>query len=272
MNAVFRQPAEGFQNVFLSDAEHMLQLLALTAMEPPNRFHSDAVRIEKMKVFKSLRPLPVDNLFENLVLGQYGPGTMEGKPVKGYQEEEGVAPDSTTPTFGMMRVFIDNWRWKGVPFFLTSGKRLGAKITRIAIKFREVPVAMFGDELGVPISANLLTLGIQPREHITLTFQTKTPGAKMCLRTVQMNFDYQQGYAGPPLAAYEKALLDCMNGDQMLFWHREGVDLAWSFIEPILQRCEACERKDEILHRYEPGSWGPPEAQELKEQMEKEFR
>jgi glucose-6-phosphate 1-dehydrogenase len=251
---------------------HMLQLLAMTAMEPPNLFQTAAVRQEKLKVFKCLRPFPVDNLFENLVLGQYGQGIMDGRPVKGYRQEEGVATDSMTPTFGMMRVFIDNWRWKGVPFFLTSGKRLGAKLTQIAIRFREVPVTMFGDELGVPISANVLTFGIQPREHITLTFQTKTPGAKVCLRTVEMDFDYLQGYSGPSLAAYEKALLDCMNGDQMLFWHKEGVDLAWAFIEPILKRCETCENKEQLLHNYEPGSWGPPAAKQLKELMERECK
>jgi glucose-6-phosphate 1-dehydrogenase len=246
---------------------HMLQLLALTAMEPPHRFESAAVHQEKVKVFKCLRPFPVDNLFENLVLGQYGPGMMDGRPVHGYRDEEGVDPGSITPTFGMMRVFIDNWRWKGVPFFLTSGKRLGEKLTEIVIKFREVPVAMFGDALGVPISANLLTMGIQPREHITLSFQTKNPGAKMCLRTVEMDFDFMQGYTGPALEAYEKALLDCMNGDQMLFWHRDGIDLAWAFIEPILRQCETCDQKEQLLHTYEPGSWGPPAAAQLKELM-----
>jgi glucose-6-phosphate 1-dehydrogenase len=246
---------------------HMLQLLALTAMEPPNRFQSAAVHQEKIKVFKCLRAFPVDNIFENLVLGQYGRGKVDGVQAKGYREEEGVAPGSMTPTFGMMQVFIDNWRWKGVPFFLTSGKRLGAKLTQIAIKFKEVPVTMFGDELGVPISANILTLGIQPREHITLSFQTKSPGAKMCLRTVEMDFDFLQGYTGPALAAYEKALLDCMNGDQMLFWHRDSIDLAWAFIEPVLKRCETCEQKEQLVHTYEPGSWGPPAAAQLKELM-----
>ena len=246
---------------------HMLQLLALTAMEPPNRFESDAVHDEKIKLFQSVRPFPVDNLFENLVLGQYGPGIVDREPVRGYREEEGVSPSSMTPTFGMMRIFIDNWRWKGVPFFLTSGKRLGNKLTRIAIRFKEVPVTMFGDELGERISANVLTIGIQPGEHITLSFQTKSPGAKMCLETVEMNWDFQRGYTGPALTAYEKALLDCMNGDQMLFWHREGIDLAWAFIDPVLRQCETCAGKDRLLHIYEAGSQGPPAAQQLKELM-----
>jgi len=246
---------------------HMLQLLALTAMDPPNRFESDAVHNEKVKLFQSLRPFPADNLFENLVLGQYGPGTVDGVPVRGYREEENVNSSSLTPTFGMMRVFIDNRRWKGVPFFLTSGKRLGTKLTRIAIRFKEIPVTMFGDKLGEHISANVLTIGIQPREHITLSFQTKSPGAKMCLRTVEMNYDFQKGYAGPALTAYEKAILDCMNGDQMLFWHRDSIDLAWAFIDPVLRRCEQSAGEDRLLHIYEAGSSGPQAARQLKELM-----
>jgi glucose-6-phosphate 1-dehydrogenase len=246
---------------------HMLQLLALTAMEPPNHFEAGPVRDEKIKLFKTLRPFPVDNLFENIVLGQYGPGTVDGSEVSAYRDEEGVAGDSLTPTYAMMRVFIDNWRWQGVPFFITSGKRLGAKLTEIVIKFKEVPVSMFRGLLGEPISANVLTIGIQPREHITLTFQTKAPGAKVCLRTVTMDFDYQQGITGPALDAYEKALLDCMNGEQMLFWRQDGVQLAWRFMEPVLEACETCEDRDARLQIYEPGSWGPEGAAELKSLM-----
>ena len=213
---------------------HMLQLLALTAMEPPTSFESDAVHDEKVKVFHNLRPFPTNNLFENLVLGQYGPGTVDGEPVRGYREEENVDSNSVVPTYGMMQVYLDNWRWQGVPFFLTSGKRLGAKLTEIVIKFKEVPVSMFRNVLGEHITANILTMGIQPREHITLSFQTKTPGAVSCLRTVKMDFDFEEGYRGPKLQAYEKALLDCMHGDQMLFWRQDGIDLAWAFIEPVL--------------------------------------
>ncbi len=251
---------------------HMLQLLALTAMEPPGSFETDAVHDEKVKVFSCLRPFPTGNLFENLVLGQYGTGTVEGKPVKAYREEEGVDPASLTPTYGMMRVFVDNWRWQGVPFFITSGKRLGAKLTEIVIKFKEVPVSMFRQVLGDHITANVLTIGIQPREHISLSFQAKSPGAKTCLRTVKMDFDFLEGYTGPVLAAYEKALLDCMNGDQMLFWRRDGIDLAWAFIEPVLRACEACPHPDRLLHTYEAGSWGPGAAAELKKLMVEQRR
>lgn len=251
---------------------HMLQLLAMTAMEPPTSFESGAVHNEKVKVFQNLRPFPTDNLFENLVLGQYGPGTVDGEAVRGYRDEKGVDSRSKIPTYGMMRVFIDNWRWQGVPFFITSGKRLGAKLTEIVIRFKEVPVTMFRDELGDRIAANVLTLGIQPREHITLTFQSRSPGATTCLRTVKMDFDFQEGYAGPKLQAYEKALLDCMHGDQMLFWRRDGIDLAWAFIEPILNVCESCADPKRLLQTYKAGSWGPEAAGQLKELMVKQCR
>ncbi|MGD8352658.1 MAG: glucose-6-phosphate dehydrogenase, partial [Pseudomonadota bacterium] len=251
---------------------HMLQLLALTTMEPPASFETNAVRDEKVKVFRNLRPFPTSDIFENLVLGQYTGGTVDGTPVRGYREEEGVDSGSLVPTYGMLRVFVDTWRWHGVPFFITSGKRLGAKLTEIAIKFKEVPVSMFRDELGEDISANVLTIGIQPREHITLTFQAKGPGAATCLRTVMMDFDFKNGYRGPELAAYEKALLDCMEGDQMLFWRQDGVDLAWAFIEPILKVCESCKDPKRLLHAYQAGSWGPKASAQLKEMMIKHCR
>jgi glucose-6-phosphate 1-dehydrogenase len=251
---------------------HMLQLLALTAMEPPASFKSDAVHDEKVKVFRNLRPFPTGNLFENLVLGQYGPGTVDGEPVRGYREEEGVDDNSLVPTYGMMQVYLDTWRWQGVPFFITSGKRLGAKLTEIMIKFKEVPVSMFRDILGDHITANVLTMGIQPREHITLSFQTKSPGAVTCLRTVKMDFDFEEGYRGPKLQAYEKALLDCMHGDQMLFWRQDGIDLAWAFVEPILKECESCKNPKQLLHNYRAGSWGPKAAAQLKELMVKHCR
>jgi len=251
---------------------HMLQLLALTAMEPPTSFESEAVHDEKVKVFKNLRPFPTSNIFENLVLGQYGPGTVDGESVRGYREEQGVDKSSLVPTYGMMQINLDTWRWQGVPFFLTSGKRLGAKLTEIVIKFREVPVSMFRKLLGEHITANVLTIGIQPREHITLSFQTKSPGAVTCLRTVKMDFDFEERYRGPKLQAYEKALLDCMQGDQMLFWRQDGIDLAWAFIEPVLRECESCKDPTRLLHTYRAGSWGPKAAAQLKELMLKQCR
>jgi glucose-6-phosphate 1-dehydrogenase len=238
---------------------HMMQLLALTAMEPPSLFEADRVLDEKAKVYRSLRPFPVDRLEDFLVLGQYG----EGEKVLAYRDEPGVKHDSLTPTFAKMKVFIDNWRWQGVPFYLTSGKRLARKLTEIVIHFKEVPHSMFRRTLAEDISANRLILGIHPDEKISLTFQTKNPGPRVCLRSVTMDFHYHQHNAGPILDAYEKVLLDCIQGDHMLFWRQDGVELCWSFLTPILRECETCTNRPEMLHPYESGSWGPPAAKDL---------
>jgi len=243
---------------------HMMQLLALTAMDPPSLFEADRVRDEKTEVFQALRPLPADRIDENLVLGQYGPGTVGGKGVPGYREEPGVDSESVTPTFALMRIFVDNWRWQGVPFYLMSGKRLAKKLTEIVIQFKEVPHSMFRPVLGEHITANRLTLGVQPDEKITLTFQTKNPGATFCLRSVTMDFDYHQNYGGPRLDAYEKCLLDCMQGDHMLFWRQDAVELCWSFLTPVIEVCEGDSDQGKRLRFYKSGSWGPLTPNELK--------
>jgi glucose-6-phosphate 1-dehydrogenase len=162
-----------------------------------------------------------------------------------------------------MKIFVDNWRWQGVPFYLTSGKRLAEKVTEIAIQFKEVPHSMFRQTLGDSISANRLVLGIYPDEKITLTFQTKQPGARVCLRSVTMDFYYHQGYTGPVLDAYEKVLLDVMLGDHMLSWRQDGVELCWSFLTPILKECEGCSNREEMLQFYKAGSTGPDRANTL---------
>jgi glucose-6-phosphate 1-dehydrogenase len=242
---------------------HMMQLLALTAMEAPPRFETEWVRDEKAKVFKALRPFPVDNIYDHLVSGQYGPGISNGKQLPGYREEPGVRPDSLTPTFASMRVFVDNWRWQGVPFLLTSGKRLAEKFSEISIQFREVPHSIFRNVFGEEISENRLTLGIYPEEDISLTFQTKNPGAMLRLRPVTMDFRYRQSYTGPALDAYEKVLIDTIRGDQMLFLRQDAVELSWSFLSPILTKCESCGSRQQMLFPYQAGSWGPQAAIEL---------
>lgn len=244
---------------------HMMQLLALMAMEPPSRFEADRVRDEKVKLYRSLRPFPTDNLQDYLVLGQYESGTINGKPVPSYREESGVNKDSIIPTFAMMKIFLDNWRWQGVPFYLTSGKRMTKKLTEIVIHFKEVPHSMFRETLGEHITANRLILGIYPGERITLTFQTKNPGARICLRSVTMDFHYHQNYTGPVLDAYEKVLLDCMLGDHMLFWRQDGVELCWAFLTPILRECEVCSNPADLLLPYAAGTWGPQATQNLKQ-------
>ena len=243
---------------------HMMQLLALTAMEPPSAFEDNRVRDERVKVFRALRPFEVDRLQDRLVLGQYTEGNIDGKKVPAYRDEPGVDPRSLSPTFASMKVFIDNWRWQGVPFYLTSGKRLAQKISEISIQFKQVPHSMFRDVIGPNISANRLTLGIYPDEKITLTFQTKFPGARVCLRAVTMDFHYYQGNQQPVLDAYEKVLLDCMLGDHMLFWRQDAVEQCWSFLTPILVECETCGDRDAMLHAYPAGSPGPEEVVRLK--------
>jgi len=241
---------------------HMMQLLALCAMEPPSKFQADRVRDEKTKVYRSLRPFPVQELEEYLVLGQYTTGVVGGQKVPGYLDEPNVDPESLTPTFAAMKVFVDNWRWQGVPFYLVSGKRLAEKRTSITVHFKQVPYSMFRGILGEDIAANQLTLGIQPKEEVSLNFQTKVPGPGVCLRTVTMHFDYNRGYTGPFLDAYEKVLLDCMAGDQTLFWRQDGVELCWSFLTPILEECD-CPERGERLHMYKAGTWGPQRAKHL---------
>ena len=242
---------------------HMMQLLALTAMEPPSLFEPDRVRDEKVKAYGALRPFKTENLHEYLVLGQYSAGTIGDKKVPAYRNEPGVNPHSLIPTFAMMKVYLDNWRWQGVPFYLTSGKRLAKKLTEITIQFKEIPHSMFRQTLGERIEANRLSLGIYPDEKISLTFQTKNPGAKVCLRSVTMDFHYHQNYTGPLLDAYEKVLLDCMLGDQMLFWRQDGVELCWSFLTPILNACETCGDRAKMLFPYKSGTWGPQAAKDL---------
>lgn len=242
---------------------HMMQLLALTAMEPPSLFEADRVRDEKVKVYRSLRPFRVNNLENDLVLGQYGAGTVDGKRVPAYRDEPGVDSESLIPTFAMMKVFLDNWRWKGVPFYLTSGKRLAKKRSEIRIQFREVPHSMFSHTLRENIIANRLILGIYPDEKISMTFQTKKQGTRMCLSSVNMDFRYQQEDSGPTMDAYEKALLDCMLGDQTLFWRQDGVELCWSFLTPVLETCETCGDRVKSLVPYNAGTWGPKAFNDL---------
>ncbi len=239
---------------------HMMQLLALTAMEPPSLFEADRIRDEKVKIYRSLRPFPVDRLDDFIILGQYGPGAVNGRIVPGYREESGVNPESLTPTFAMMKVFVDNWRWQGVPFFLSSGKRLEQKRTRIVIDFKEVPHAMFRRTPGGDIPANRLILGIYPKERISMTFQAKTPGNRVRLRPVTMELPYYLENDMPVFDSYEKVLQDCISGDQTLFWRQDGVELCWSFLQPILDACETCSDRPDKLHIYSAGSRGPEAA------------
>jgi glucose-6-phosphate 1-dehydrogenase len=242
---------------------HILQLLSLVAMEPPAQFLPEMVRDEKAKVFQSLRPFTPARLAEDIVLGQYGSGIVEGKSVPAYRNELGVDPASLTPTYAMMKVFIDNWRWQGVPFYLMSGKRLAEKLSRIIIQFKDVPHSIFRNIISTSITANRLTFIIQPDEKISLTFQAKNPGTAVCLRPITMEFIYA-GDKGKKFDAYEKVLLDCLNGDQMLALRQDSEELSWSFLTPLIEDCERCIKTDKILEFYEAATWGPPAAEKVR--------
>ncbi len=238
---------------------HMLQVLSFIAMEPPSVYESELVRDERVKVFKALRPPDLNNIEDYLVLGQYVEGEAEGRLVTGYTEEEGIARDSTVPTYAAMKVYIDNWRWQGVPFYLRSGKRLKKRFSQVTIQFKDVPHLMFREALGdAEIGPNALVLMIQPDERVQLKFHTKNPGSKVCLRDVLMDFSYAEGYVGIELDDYERVLMDCMIGDKMLFVRRDGVELTWSFLTPMLDMYEG--RGLPELNLYRAGTFGPAKA------------
>jgi glucose-6-phosphate 1-dehydrogenase len=268
MRAGYYEKAGVIRDMFQN---HMLQLVALTAMEPPAVFDADSVRDEKVKVLKSIRPISLEDLEDHLALGQYSDGEIDGEKVPSYRQEEGVKEDSSTATFAALKVYIDNWRWKGVPFYLRSGKRLASRKTEIAVQFRHVPHSMFKNAMEGEISPNTLVFTIQPNEGITLSMQTKMPGTKVCLREVIMDFNYSDFYSGVSVDAYERVLIDCLEGDHTLFVREDGVDQAWKLLTPIL---EAVESNPAFipLDPYPSGSTGPASADILIERDKRRWR
>ncbi|MFA5138999.1 MAG: glucose-6-phosphate dehydrogenase [Elusimicrobiota bacterium] len=220
---------------------HMLQLLALTAMEPPRSFDAESVRNEKIQVLRSLAPSA------DVVLGQY----------EGYRKEKGVSPKSLTPTFAAMRLEVNSWRFAGVPFYLRTGKKLGKRAAEIAVSFKQIPHSLVPGLRPSDVSANVLVLRIQPDEGISLTFEAKRPGPKFCLGSLTMDFDYDETFGEDPPEAYERLLLDAMQGDPTLFIRRDAVERSWEFLSPML------EGKALKVHPYSPGSWGPKAADAL---------
>lgn len=247
---------------------HMFQLLALTAMEPPVTFGAEAVRDEKVKVFNSIKPFPLDRLSDDVVIGQYGRGEINMNPVPGYRDEKGVSEKSITPTFAAMKVLIDNWRWSGVPFYLRSGKRLSSRKTEISIHFKPVPHLMFSNTLNEPIEPNILVLRVHPDEGMNLILQTKNPGSKVCLNAISMEFSYQIGVL---MDAYEWVLLNCMHDDQLLFVREDGVEQTWSLLTPVIDRLESITKVDEFPN-YAAGSSGPNKAALLLERDGRAWR
>ncbi len=242
---------------------HVLQLLCLVAMEPPARFAGSAVRDEKAKVLRAIRPITQDMAPEFAVRGQYAAGFTGGQKVPAYRAEPKVSPKSATETYAAMKLFIDNWRWADVPFYLRSGKRLAKRVSEITVQFRSVPHLMFQDTTEETIEPNVLSLRIQPNEGIAVKFSAKLPGTVMRIRPVQMEFRYGDSFGVAPPTAYETLLLDCMLGDSTLFNRNDAVELAWELVMPVLNRWKSDGEKG--LTFYEAGSWGPEEADRLLE-------
>lgn len=231
---------------------HIFQLLTLVAMEPPSAFEATALHNEKTKVLKAVRPIAADELDEHTVRGQY----------RGYLDEEGVAPGSTTATYAALRFYIDNWRWQGVPFYLRSGKKLQRKSSEIIIQYKEPPHVMFPIDHGIP--PNRLALCLQPDEGIHSTFEVKVPGTAAEMRTVPMDFNYADSFdQGSIPEAYERLLLDAAIGDSSLFIRTDQIELSWELVDPIINGWRETGKPD--LAIYDPGTWGPSEAEQFME-------
>ena len=250
---------------------HMFQLLSLTAMEPPSTFNEKTVRDEKVQVLQAISPVRGSTVNTDVVRGQYGPGWMGGKVVRGYRQEEGAGLDSSVETYVAMRLKIDNWRWAGVPFYLRTGKRLPQRTTEIAVQFTKVPHLLFARAGTMPPEPNVLTLRIQPDAGISLRFGAKVPGAMMQIRSVNMDFFYGTSFAAKGPDDYERLLLDCMLGDPTLFARRDEVEQAWTLVNGILESWAAAPRP-ESFPNYEAGTWGPPEADALIERDGRRWR
>ncbi len=256
--AAFYEEAGALRDVVQN---HVLQVLSITAMEPPVTFDADAVRSEKVKALHSIRPIAEAEIDRFVVRGQYGPGWVDGHEVVGYRSEPGVNPESQTETFVAMKLYLDNWRWAGVPFYLRAGKRLAKRITEIAIQFKQAPLRLFERASPDGIEPNLLVIRIQPDEGISLRFGAKFPGPAVHVRPVNMDFRYATSFGMASASAYERLLLDCMLGDATLFARNDAVEAAWAVVNPILQVWEKDPRAR--FPNYAAGTWGPPEANQL---------
>ena len=247
---------------------HVMQVLCLTAMEPPVTFDAESVREEKVKALKAVRPIPEDEVDLYAVRGQYELGWVFGEEVKGYREEEDVAPDSTTETYVALKLFIDNWRWAGVPFYIRAGKRLSKKATEIAIQFRSTPHTPFARGETQGLEPNVLVLRIQPEEGISLKIGAKVPGSGFEISSVNMDLLYGTAFLEEAPDAYQRLLLDLMLGDPTLFIRADEAESAWSILKPMMH---AWSESREVA-TYPGGAWGPAEADDLLERDGREWR
>jgi glucose-6-phosphate 1-dehydrogenase len=241
---------------------HMLQILSLVAMEPPIAFEARAVRDEKVKVLRAVRPLRGDDVARYTARGQYGQGWVYGREAPAYRQEPNVDPASTTETYAALKLYVDNWRWAEVPFYLRTGKRLPKQTTEVAIYFKRAPLLLFRDTAEpASLESNVLAIRIQPNEGITLKFHAKVPGIAVRIRAVNMDFLYGASFAVQPPTAYETLLLDCLEGDSTLFARRDEIEAAWSLITDVLEGWGTLPSPG--FPNYEAGSWGPQQAEEL---------
>ena len=237
---------------------HVMEVLSFVAMEPPDSFAADAVRIEKLKVWKAIDPIAV----EDTARGQYAAGTVDGQKIIGYREEDRVNPESTTETYAAMKISIENWRWAGVPFYIRAGKRLAKRITEVTVVFKQPPLHLFkANAADNKIQPNILKMRIQPDEGISLTFGAKVPGPTTNVKPVEMHFSYADAFGKSSANGYERLLLDAMLGDGTLFAEREGVETTWALMTPILEAWAANPPTD--FPNYEGGTWGPKFADDL---------
>jgi len=241
---------------------HLMQLLALVAMEPPMAFAAENVRDRKLDVIVSAQPLLEENgSGANFVRAQYGAGWVSGAEVPAYRREDGVNPRSTTETYVALRILLDSWRWAGVPFYIRTGKRLPKRTTEIAIQFRRPPLHIFRSVSPTAIASNLLIINVQPDEGISIRFEAKLPATRMQLAPVMMNFRYGSAFGTPVPEAYETLLLDAMLGDPTLFARHDFVESSWALITPVLERWRASGQQD--VPAYEAGEWGPRDADDM---------
>ena len=238
---------------------HVMELLSFVAMEPPVSFEAASMRREKVKVWRSIQPIHL----MDAVRGQYGPGTVDGKQVKGYRQEDRVDHNSSTETYAALKIGIDNWRWAGVPFYLRAGKRLAKRATEITIQFKQPPQLLFKGQSGSckELQPNLITMRIQPDEGISLRFGAKVPSPNMEICPVIMDFNYAEAFGKSSANGYERLLLDAMLGDATLFAHRDGVEATWTLLTPILEQWAASKPKG--FPNYASGTWGPESGDEL---------
>lgn len=239
---------------------HVMNLLALVAMEPPVSADADSIRDEKFKVLRAVRPLDRARVTLDSARGQYDAGAIAGKAVPAYREEPDVRPDSNTETYAAVKLWVDNWRWADVPFYLRSGKRLAHKMSEIAIRFKAIPHRLFG-EAGDLLENNVLVMKIQPDEGISLRFNAKIPGPKMHLRSVSMDFNYGTGFGVVSAPAYERLISDAIRGDATLFTRWDAVETAWTIVMPILDRWQ--NEDDESFPNYNAGSQGPQSSDRM---------